>query len=163
MSKAGDIANKAYERGLSAGKGFIGARLGAVWNGTKDVLGTTLGSIEDEKGLLGIGSIIRNTAKEIWDTVSWNSDRGLLNFKETSILPFGSKTFILNPFEPLRRMGAGLVETVGTPLGTGVEVIKNTIGGISKGIARAAMGIVTGDFGQYYSSGKAPHTAPAAA
>jgi len=152
MSKVGEIANKAFERGISAGKGFVGTRLGAVWNGTKDILKTGIGSVEDEKGLLGIGSIIKNTAKQIWDTISWNSDRGLLNFKEVSINPFSDKTFILNPFEPLRRIGAGMVETGGAIVGTPLDVIKNTIGGISKGIARATMGIVTGDFGQHYSS-----------
>ena len=147
MSKAKEVADKAYSAGLNAGRGFIGTRFGAVKGGAGDILKTGWGSIEEEQGLGGVLSIVKNTAGAVKDTFSWNSDRGLLN----SINPLGDKPSIFNPFEVGRKLAAGTWETGKEALGTTLNVGKNTVKGISQGVSRAAIGVVTGDYGHYLS------------
>lgn len=176
MSKMREIADKAYEKGAAAGKGFVGTRLGAVWGGATDVLRTGWNaavshiSTSETPGSKGVLGIIKDTAIAIKDTLSWSSDRGLLNFSGTSLNPLGTKTWALNPFDRLRRLAAGFTETGTTLIAEGSKLILPervglTIEGLSKGISRAAMGVLTGDFGPYMNRAKftrAAH-APAAA
>jgi hypothetical protein len=160
-------ADKAYSAGLNAGRGFLSTRLGAITGGAGDIAKTvweggkvTLGTAETP-GSPGAAGVIKNTASAVWDTLSWGSDRGLLNFSNTSLNPIGGKTWALNPLDKLRRLAAGGVETTSALVaGTGRIILPeravNVVDGIGKGVARAAIGVATGDFGHYLTP--TPHS-----
>jgi hypothetical protein len=160
-------AEKAYAAGLNAGSGFLKSRLNAVTGGVGDIAKTaweggkvTLGTGETP-GSPGAGGVIANTAGAVWNTISWGSERGLLNFSNTTLNPIGGKTWALNPLDKIRRLAAGGVETTSALVaGTGRIILPeraaNVVDGIGKGVSRAAMGVVTGDFGHYLTP--TPHS-----
>lgn len=144
-------------------KGILETRWNALKGGTGDLLRTgwdtakEYATVERSKGSPSIWGIMKNTARNVRDTLSWNSERGLLNFKNTSLNPFSKeKTFSLNPMVAIRRIAAGTTLAVSNVMsgmvGLGSDRMGNALEGGIKAVSRAVGGVIAGDYGGYLNS-----------
>lgn len=106
-------------------------------------MASTVGWAESQgsKGAIGVAA---DTAKAVWDTISWNSDRGLLNASTTSLNPLGAKPWIFNPFHHLGKLGAGAGEVLAEGGGGTIGIISARTGNAAKAIIRGGTRMAVG-------------------
>ncbi len=145
-------------------KGFFAKRWNAVKGGGKDVGSTVWDTfkeytvVDKSKGSPSVWGIIKGTSKAVWDTVSWKSNRGLLNFKGTSLNPLSKeKKFALNPMEGIRKIAAGTTLAVskatGGIIGLSSDRLGNAIEGGMNATSRIVGGVIAGDYGDHMKQG----------
>jgi len=144
---------------------FFGSRWNAIKGGAKHLGSTSWNTVKEyttverSKGSPSIWGIIKGTSKAVWDTLSWKSNRGLLNVKGTSINPFNKeKPWTFNPMVAIRKIAAGTTLAVSKATGgiigiVGQEKMGNAVEGITNAVSEAVGGAVLGDYGQYLSQG----------
>ena len=151
---------------------FFSTRWDALKGGAKDLGLTALdtakeyATVEKSHGSPSIWGIIKGTSKAVWDTLSWKSDRGLLNFKGTSLNPLSKeKSFSLNPMVAIRKIAAGTTLAISKVMGGTIGLASDRLGNATEGginaVSRAVGGVVAGDFGGYMGNTPAAnHSAP---
>jgi len=162
--EAPKAASKMNPQIAKAINSFVDPRLKALKEGGKDLGSTAVNTfkeyvtVDKSKGSPSILGIIKGTSKAVWDTISWKSNRGLLNFKGTSLNPFNKeKKFALNPMEGIKKTMAGATLTGSKLLGGSMGLVSEKLGNaVEEGInatSRMVGGVITGDYGDYMKQG----------
>lgn len=161
-----EALRQARESVGSANRGFIGGRINAIFGGAKDVVvaggkfGINTVGTGHSDGSPGALGVVRDTGSSIIDTLSWNSDRGLLNLSTASLNPLSSeREWMFNPFHHLRKFVAGGTEFAAEVFGGTIGLISDRVGNLVKNVirggSRAVNGVFIGDIGEHL--GEATH------
>jgi len=140
--------------------GFFDTRWKALKGGTKDLLNVGADTfkeyvtVEKSKGSPSIWGIIKGTSKAVVDTLSWKSNRGLLNLKGTSLNPLSKeKKFALNPMVAIRKIAAGITLAISKVMGGTIGLTSDRLGNATEGginaVSRAVGGVIAADYEEY--------------